>query len=372
MSENSAIPSNLSSLSIKGFRGIQNLDIPKLSQVTLIVGKNDVGKTTVLEAAQLYSSGGSENALYSLLRKHEETSVVFDEDDNKAIVYNLKSLFYDRNTVRYPEIKIGPCNAQNQDMLEIAFSNIDGQNSSILENCCTPSSMSELANLKVALSDNEHNIPFNTVHGTSLPRLKNVPQYKGIADASVQILGPSMLSNYQLADYWDKAEIMGTDDQATFGLNLVLTDKVSRVIMIGDDQQRAFGRKAHAKYQDGRSSVPLRSFGDSAVRIYGLSLALACKQNGILLIDEVENGIHHSVFEELWNMVLQMAQNNNVQVLATTQSFDCITGFARAAGKFEEVETHLTRLDRWNNNTQAIMYSKSELEVAATQGIEVR
>lgn len=372
MSENSTTPSNLSNLSIKGFRGIQNLDIPKLGQVTLIAGKNDVGKTTVLEAAQLYSSRGSESVLYSLLRRHEETSVVSDEDDNKAIVYNLRSLFYDRNTARHPEIKIGPCNEQNQDTLEISVNVIDGQDSNIFEIYNISSSMSELANLKILSGNNEHNIPFNTTLGTSLPRPKNTRQYRSIADTNFQIFGPGLLNNHQLADYWDKAEIMGTEDQATFGLNLALADKVSRVTMIGDDQHRAFGRKAHAKYQDGRSSVPLRSFGDGAVRIYGLSLALACKQNGILLIDEVENGIHHSVFEKFWSMVLQMAHNNGVQVLATTHSFDCVTGFARAAEKFEEIETHLARLERRKNNTHAIMYSKPELEIVATQGIEVR
>ena len=93
MSENPTSPLHLDSLSIQGFRGVRKLEIPKLGRVTLITGKNDVGKTTVLEAAQIYGSRGNEGAIYSLLEKHEETSV-FSEDGNPiSDLYDFTSLF---------------------------------------------------------------------------------------------------------------------------------------------------------------------------------------------------------------------------------------------------------------------------------------
>ena len=51
-----------------------------------------------------------------------------------------------------------------------------------------------------------------------------------------------------------------------------------------------------------------------------------------------KTGIHHSVQPKFWKMVLQTAQRNNVQVLATTHSWDCVKGFAEAAAELEEVE----------------------------------
>ena len=49
---------HLPSLSITGFRGIDTLTIPRLGRVTLLAGKNGVGKTTVLDAVRVYAAGG--------------------------------------------------------------------------------------------------------------------------------------------------------------------------------------------------------------------------------------------------------------------------------------------------------------------------
>ena len=118
--------------------------------------------------------------------------------------------------------------------------------------------------------------------------------------------------------------------------------------------------------------VPLRSLGDGALRLFGVALTLANSRDGFLLIDEAENGIHYSVHPDYWRMVLRSAQENNVQVLATTHSSDCIRGFAQAALEFRETEGVLVRLSRQYGNLRAVEYPEEELAIAAEQGIEVR
>ena len=103
----------------------------------------------------------------------------------------------------------------------------------------------------------------------------------------------------------------------------------------------------------------------------GIAAALVNCRNGILLIDEVENGIHHSIQPELWRMVFRAAEESNVQVVAATHSWDCIAGFATAAGETPEVGT-LIRLDGVGDELHAVQYSEKDLEVAAQQVIEVR
>ena len=122
--------------------------------------------------------------------------------------------------------------------------------------------------------------------------------------------------------------------------------------------------------QDG--PVPLKSLGDGAVRLFGVALALANSQDGLLTIDEAENGIHHSVQYDFWKMVLQTAKENRVQVLATTHGWDCVAGFAQAAAEAEAGESALLRLERDAGGIRAVEYSKDDLKVAAEQGIEVR
>ena len=91
-----------------------------------------------------------------------------------------------------------------------------------------------------------------------------------------------------------------------------------------------------------------------------------------MVIDEAENGIHHSVQHNYWRMVLQTAQENNVQVFATTHSWDCVSGFAQAATELEDAEGVLVRLERENGAIRAVEYSREELQIASEQGIEVR
>ncbi len=58
-------------------------------------------------------------------------------------------------------------------------------------------------------------------------------------------------------------------------------------------------------------------------------LALTTCENGIVLIDEIENGLHYSVQEEMWKMIFEIAEHLNVQVFATTQSIDAIKAFGK-------------------------------------------
>ena len=78
--------------------------------------------------------------------------------------------------------------------------------------------------------------------------------------------------------------------------------------------------------------MSLRSLGDGAVRLFGVALALANSQGGFLLIDEAENGIHHTIQRDFWRMVLLTAQENNVQVFATTHSLGLRGGIRAGCG----------------------------------------
>ena len=66
---------HLPSLSIKGFRGIKELSIERLGRVTLLAGKNSVGKTTVLDAVQVYAARGQEYVLSELLKSRQEYAI---------------------------------------------------------------------------------------------------------------------------------------------------------------------------------------------------------------------------------------------------------------------------------------------------------
>ena len=105
--------------------------------------------------------------------------------------------------------------------------------------------------------------------------------------------------------------------------------------------------------------------------LFGVALALANSRGGFLLIDEAENGIHHSVQKNFWRMVMEAAEANDVQVLATTHSWDCVRGFSQAANELD-AEGRLVRIERDGGKAKAIEYSEVDLGIIAEQGKEVR
>ena len=105
-SSNSSL--HLSSLYIEGFKGIQQLSVPRLSRVTLITGENGVGKTTILEAIRTYAERGRLAVLSELLTNRDEITTATDEDGDDIPVTDFISLFHGRDILLNKNISIGP------------------------------------------------------------------------------------------------------------------------------------------------------------------------------------------------------------------------------------------------------------------------
>ena len=173
-----------------------------------------------------------------------------------------------------------------------------------------------------------------------------------------------------MARLWDSVALTDHETLALDALRLIFGNQVERAAVIGE--AHGFGRRTVVRLSDHPSPMPLKSLGDGATRMFAVALALANCRGGILLIDEVENGIHYSLQSKFWSMILRAAEDHNIQVLATTHSKDCIDGFADAALANPNVDANLVRIGRRNGKLRAVEYSKGQLEVAAEQNIEVR
>jgi len=90
----------------------------------------------------------------------------------------------------------------------------------------------------------------------------------------------------------------------------------------------------------------INEFGDGLGKFISLILLVLSSKDSILLIDEIDNGIHYTNLDKLWEIILTISKQQNVQVFATTHSKECIESYARVAKKLEDEEIAFIELGR--------------------------
>ena len=367
----------LPSLAIEGFRGIKSLSIPRLGRVTLLSGKNAVGKSTVLEAVQLYATRGLPDVIRNILRNRNELIPIIDDDGDEVSVPDLESLFHGRLISEQSRASIGVPGAEQW------LSVMRGNQLSLFSDTEQPDDVTE-TELRIEFQGGMRRI-------SSRSFLRPYPLRRSVITRTpvnpdernslipCEFIGPSVIDNSDIDRMWNKVALTPNETSAVEALRLVYGDEIKAVAIVGGPGPNfGLGSRYPIVKIDGHDRpVPLRSLGDGATRIFGVALALANSHGGFLVIDEAENGIHHSVQRDFWRMVIQTAQENDVQVIATTHSWDCVVGFGQALREkalmdIEDEAGHLVHLSRNGNGIRATEYSREDLQTAIRHGTEVR
>src|SRR5207249_2533959 len=137
------------------------------------------------------------------------------------------------------------------------------------------------------------------------------------------------------------------------GLNLVSVPMSSR----GE-------RNPIVKVEDIDEPLPLSDLGDGMQRMFGIALALVNAKGGLLLIDEIENGLHYSVQPDLWGLIFQVAGRLNIQVFATTHNWNCIEAFQQALQENNQNQGVLIRLESKKDGIVATLFDERKLGIA--------
>ena len=380
----------LSDLYIENFRGIKKLSIPRLGRVTLLAGKNGVGKTTALDAIRIFSARGRFNFIGVFLKHIGERLILVDEKYAEDIEPDWSALFSGRDISQDVQISIGERSKPGQ--LTIAAETLHSNHLPIVERLAPFGILAgRIRALTVKYKEIGYTVPLafpNEIGkhfgggGESIYVAPTGPvgfrEHSRDQDLPPPItclsVGPDVMDRNTLSTFWQNVALTDSELRAVESLRLLYGEVVERVSVVGENAANSGvdGRQAIAKIRGVERPVPLSSLGDGALRMFGVALALANSRDGFFLIDEAENGIHHSVHRDYWRMVLQTAHENNVQVFATTHSWDCVRGFAQAATENEDVEAVMVRLEKEDEGLRAVRYDERRLKIAAEQGVEVR
>ena len=122
--------------------------------------------------------------------------------------------------------------------------------------------------------------------------------------------------------------------------------------------------------------VPVNMAGEGINRLLSIILAIYEASGGIVLIDEVENGFHYSALEFLWNAIFESAREFNVQIFASTHSFENIRAYSSAyeklAVKGKEGGMRLYRVEREGDKLDLIGIDYGMLKTTLENDLEVR
>lgn len=168
---------------------------------------------------------------------------------------------------------------------------------------------------------------------------------------------------------WDRIALTDDEKDVVKALHIV-APTISGVNMVRDKSVFR-SRTAIVRVGDIAQPVPLRSFNDGLNRLFGIILSLVNAHGGFLLIDEFENGLHYSVQLDTWRTVFRLAQSRDIQVFATSHSWDAIEAFQKAAAE-APANGVLVRLARRNDDIIPTVFAEDELAIATRDKIEMR
>jgi hypothetical protein len=369
----------LDSLEVQRFRTFRYLQIERLGRVNLVTGKNNVGKSCLLEALWLYASRGSPYNIVQLLDMRDERSYssvrgVLDEMVQQALA--IRYLFYGRKEIqelRRP-IRIGPKDHPAESLsVSVEWSTVSkGEGGrrefEILKPDEYDTAESPTLVLVVTFGAEENVYRLDRYfdrRGFRLPEKK---------DEIPCVFAPANgLNAQQISQMWDAVALTDIEEDVLTSLRIIAPG-VERVNLVGDQERRP-GRIPIVKLPSLGIPIPLRSMGEGMNRIFGIALALANARDGILLIDEVDSGLHYSVQSEMWRLIVEVAHRLNVQVFATTHSWDCVEAFQKAIQQDPRGDGLLISLrdkEGEPGHVVAVLFDETELAIVTREQIEVR
>lgn len=361
----------ISRLMVEKFRGINNLKIDNLNRINLFVGDNNCGKTSVMEAVQLFRTSELLGNIYTIARQRES---IFWMNSN-SLYENFICMFpHDGSDL---EIRVsGVCNGK-----DMSYS-VMGKEKQILIDAKELDRFFIRENLDWLAAEpkteefdgtifyrygklvKEEQMKINRLTGISGTPVSESDEFKIIYVAPFEHLKGSVIN-----------QIIKNDGYKTICLKaLQLFDSEIEDMMIfkSDISNRPVEYLKHRRL----GNMPLSTFGDGIKKVLVLSNAIAKAAGGILLIDEIETAIHKKYYDDIFRFMVKACKKFDVQMFVTTHSLEAIDGILATQDYEEQKEEDgisVVTLKREVSNTYSRVLSGREVaQNRGDFGFEVR
>ena len=363
-------------LTIRNYRAFKNFSLGQTARVNLIVGTNNSGKSSLLEAIYLLTSDSpSLSLMYILSERGEFASRVDDPRSDRRYFggYLVSHIFNGHVLEKDRAIVI---NSDSEDHLSL---NISVRDVRIRENELAQQSLFGDEELEVdsrlkrltfeQLKPNGEPNRESIIASSGLVSFRNYPRRVSIPEQNSRFVTTNFLAYDDLSLLWDSITLTPREEKVVEALQII-EPKVQR-ISFTSKQNSSSG--VLLKIRGAEEPMPLSSMGDGMRRILAVIASLVSVESGTLLVDEVDTGLHHTVLKDMWRLIFEVSARNNSQVFATTHSWDCVRAFQQALKEMSNRDIgRLIRLEREDDQVEPIGYAAHELDIAIKQGIEFR
>jgi hypothetical protein len=335
---------HLTDVSIERFRGLENIELQETKRINLLVGGNNSGKTSVLEAIQILNCGPSISEWFDVARMREVRTYA-TMADSMSFLDAICWMFPAGESGSWEQdgagdISIRAETALGSHIMRASFNPIRGflPEELVRQTIPTrrvPDQIEPIEDNGIELSIWSRSPKLNLLGGDVEERFQIWSQlgYRSVrsrrrTQSEVRYLSPyghrnssnsaSELSRYRHSSRGEGlSELLSKLDPRIEGVEIV-TNETGRYPRIA------------IRMTDGKL-LPLAVMGDGIRRALSISLAILSSRGSILLIDEIEAGFHIGAFEKVYGWLVWATEQFDVQVFATTHSLEAIDAIATAS-----------------------------------------
>lgn len=190
----------------------------------------------------------------------------------------------------------------------------------------------------------------------------------------IVFISPDSIASASLGGMWNQVLRNKQESSVREAMQILEPNLEDIVFQAGEIMYRSpAGRSVVlVSFNDQPRRVPLGSMGDGMRRLLALSISLSHTSDGILIIDEIDTGLHYSAMANMWKLVLTTAIASNIQVFATTHSLDCVRGLCIVCDGHPDLREKVAVQKIERGFEQSVAYTGADVINAAELDIEIR
>ncbi len=361
-------------LRLENFRSFREYELRELARVNLLVGPNNCGKTSVLEAIHLLVLGGDPRVLIESARRRSESSTEADEGVRRSARYPLYHQFHGHTFGPGASLSVSSDDGLGRVRMEIVQADADEPQDlfEVLAGTSPPLAL----RIQSGASKNDLTVPLagdGSIEWRAPAMRHPSIRASGRQLPPTQFVTAESLQAREMASAWDQVEVQRRESEVIETMR-ILQDDLDSIRSVSGDVSGRMGNSPGilVGFRSSTLRVPIGSYGDGMRRLLALSLSLMRAEKGFLLVDEIDTGLHWTVMAKMWELVVEAATKASIQVFATTHSLDCILGLASLLKARQDLRDAVTiqKIERGIN--RGVSFDAESIVNATDLGVELR